>query len=91
MSSRIHIVVDESEKEQFVRRAREEGKNLSQWLRDVARQALLRGDGGPKLTSVDQLRSFFARCDERESGREPDWDEHRRIIEQSVARGAGGA
>jgi hypothetical protein len=88
MSTRIHIVVDEVEKDRFTQQARREGKSLSEWLRDVARQALLRGEKGPKLKSVDELRSFFARCDERETGREPDWKAHRRVIEDSIGRGA---
>jgi hypothetical protein len=88
MSTRIHIVVDEAEKDEFTRQARLEGKNLSEWLRDVARQALLRGEKGPKLRSVDELKSFFARCDEREIGTEPDWKAHRRVIEESIGRGA---
>ncbi len=88
MSTRIHIVVDEAEKDEFTRQARLEGKNLSEWLRDVARQALLRGEKGPKLRSVDELKSFFARCDARETGTEPDWRAHRRVIEESIGRGA---
>jgi hypothetical protein len=88
MNTRIHIVVDEAEKDRFAQQARSEGKNLSEWLRDVARQALLRGEKGPKLKSVDELRSFFARCDERETGREPDWRAHRRVIEDSTGGSA---
>lgn len=88
MSTRIHIVVDEAEKDEFIRQARWEGKSLSEWLRDVARQALLRGEKGPRLSSVDELKSFFARCDERETGKEPDWKAHRRVIEESIGRGA---
>lgn len=88
MSARIHIVVDEAEKDQFTRQARSEGKSLSEWLRDVARQALLRGEKGPRLRSVDELKTFFARCDERETGREPDWTAQRRVIEDSIGSGA---
>jgi hypothetical protein len=88
MSTRIHIVVDEAEKDRFSQQARSEGKSLSAWLRDVARQALLRGEKGQKLRSVDELRSFFARCDERETAREPDWKTHRGVIENSIGRGA---
>ena len=56
---------------------------MSDRLRDAARQALLRGEKGPKPKSVAELRSLFARYQERESGRQPDWTEHRRIIDES--------
>lgn len=83
MSDRIHIVLETAEKERFRARARQEGKTLSEWLRDVARQALLRGEGGEEIRTVEQLREFFDRCDEREQGIEPDWESHRRQIDES--------
>lgn len=87
MRDRIHIVVEAEEKERFRARARQEGKTLSEWLRDVARQALVRGEGGPEIRTVDKLREFFKRCDEREAGTEPDWVAHRRAIEESMRDG----
>ena len=87
MSDRIHIVVEPAEKERFRARAREEGKTLSEWLRDVARQALVRGEGGKAIRTLDELREFFRRCDEREQGSEPDWEAHRRHIDQSRREG----
>lgn len=87
MSERIHIVVDEAEKERFRRRAEREGKSLSAWLREAARERLA-ADRGPELDTVGELDAFFADCDEREEGREPDWDAHRRTSERSVGRGA---
>lgn len=91
MSDRIHIVLDTEEKERFRAKARQEGKTLSEWLRDVARQALLRGDGGSEIRTVEELREFFARCDEREEGSEPDWESHRRQIDESRRQGLPGA
>jgi len=87
MSARIHIVVESEEKERFRARARQEGKTLSEWLRDVARQALVRGEGGAEIRTLDELRGFFCRCDEREQGTEPDWEAHRREIEDSMQDG----
>ena len=87
MSARIHIVVESEEKERFRARARQEGKTLSEWLRDVARQALVRGDGGAEIRTVEELREFFRRSDEREQGTEPDWDVHRRQIDESMRNG----
>ena len=87
MSARIHIVVEPAEKEWFRARARQEGMTLSEWLRDVARQALVRGEGGTEIRTVGQLREFFDRCDQRETGVEPDWSVHRREIEESQQDG----
>lgn len=87
MSDRIHILVDAVEKERFRARAREEGKTLSEWLRDLARQALVRGEGGLEIRTVGELRAFFRRCDERETDAEPDWEAHRRAIEASRREG----
>jgi hypothetical protein len=87
MSARIHIVVETEEKERFRARARQEGMTLSEWLRDVARQALVRGEGGTEIRTVGQLREFFERCDHRERGTEPDWSAHRRAIEESRQEG----
>lgn len=87
MTSRIHIVVDEEEKERFRRQAAREGKSLSAWLREAARSRLARRQQ-PSLDEVEELRAFFEACDEREAGPEPDWKDHRRVIERSVGSGA---
>lgn len=58
---------------------------MSDRLREAARQALLQGKKGLQPKSVAELRSFLARYQERESGRQPDWTEHRRIIDESSA------
>lgn len=87
MADRIHVVLDPAEKERFRAAAEREGKTLSAWLRDVA-QDRLRARSGRGLDTADELGAFFRHCDEREVGREPDWESHRRVIERSVASGA---
>lgn len=86
MTGRIHIVVDEEEKERFRRQAAREGKSLSAWLRTAARERLSRRER-PALDDVEELRTFFEACDERETAPEPDWEEHRRVIDRSVRSG----
>jgi hypothetical protein len=88
MPERIHIVVDRAEKERFRRLAAREGKSLSEWIRDAARErvAATREDG--TLSTAEELRAFFAACDAGEQGREPEWHVHRRVIERSIAEGA---
>ena len=87
MSDRIHLVVDKAEKERYRRQAEREGLSLSEWLRKAARRRLEEGDAGPRLDSLEDLRAFFAECDLREEGREPDWEEHLRVIEGSIRSG----
>jgi hypothetical protein len=85
--TRIHIVVAEEEKERFRCCAEREGKTLSEWLREAAREKLQQA-GPLRLDTVQELRSFFASCDAREGQDEPDWEEHRRVIEGSARSGA---
>jgi hypothetical protein len=89
--SRIHIPIDEAEHQRFRRQAEREGKSLAAWLRDAARERLAAAERRPRMDSLEELRAFFAGCAARERGREPDWDEHRRVIEQSVRSGAADA
>jgi hypothetical protein len=43
-----------------------------------------------ELTSPADLRKFFKACDLREKGREPDWEEHLKAMEESRATGRSG-
>lgn len=85
--ARIHIVLDENEKARFRSQAEREGKTLSAWLRDAAREKL--AEQGPgRLETMEELRRFFSECDRRETGTEPDWEQHVRVIERSRRSGA---
>ena len=86
--TRIHLPLDEAEKERFRRQAEREGKSLAAWLRDAARDKLTAAERRPAMDTVDELRAFFAACTARETRREPEWDEHRRVIEGSIHFGA---
>jgi len=86
MSDRIHLVVKEAEKERYRRQAEREGLSLSEWLRDAARRRLAEADERPALDTLEHLRDFFEACDRRERGTEPDWNEHRRLIEESLGQ-----
>ncbi len=86
MSSRVQILMDEVEREAFRRAAAHEGLSLSDWLRRAARDRLDAAQP-PTLASVEDLRAFFGSCDEREQGSEPDWQQHRAVIEESKASG----
>ena len=87
-AERIHIVVDPLEKERFRRLAEREGKSLSEWLRDLARARAEAVAADNRLETPQQLERFFAACDALEQGREPDWDDHLKVIRGSIAEGA---
>lgn len=81
MADRIHVVLDPADKERFRRLAAREGKTLSAWLRDAARDRAAAAEAHEGLETEEGLRRFFEACDDRESGREPDWEEHEQVIE----------
>lgn len=86
MATRVQVVMDEVEREAFRRAAAREGLTLSDWLRRAARDRL-EATQEPTLSSAAELRAFFEACDAREAGAEPDWEEHRLVIEASRAAG----
>ena len=89
MSTRIHIVIDEAEKQRFRRQAEREGKSLGAWLREAARDRLEAAQARTTFETVEELRAFFSDSDAEEARREPDWDEHRVVIEASARAGGG--
>jgi hypothetical protein len=82
MAARIHVVIDEREREAFRARAAAEGVSLSEWLRAAARERLDRGRP-TTISSVVDLDRFFAERAAAETGVEPDWEQHLAVIEQS--------
>ena len=83
MVSRVHVLLDDAEKARYRAQAAREGKSLGAWLRAAAEDRLRAAAMHRDLRTRGSLEQFFAECDERESGREPDWDEHREVIERS--------
>ena len=90
MTERIHLVLDAAEKERFRRMAVREGKTLSAWLREAARERAQAVEGRRGLETESKLKRFFDECDARESGREPDWEQHKRVIGDSQRSGGSG-
>ena len=86
MSTRIQVVVDEQEKHAFRAAARNAGMSLSAWLKECAFRALEESRTEAPQTA-EELRRFFAECDARDEGVEPDWSEQKRIIERSTVSG----
>jgi capsular polysaccharide biosynthesis protein len=88
MAVRVQVILDESERAEFRRQARREGQSLSAWLRQAGQERLRARERAPKFTDRNSLAEFFERCDRHAgAGPEPDWVEHRRVIEQSRLEG----
>jgi len=90
MVDRIHLVLDAAEKERFRRMAVREGKTLSAWVRDAARDRAASMEALEGLETEEDLHRFFDACDARESGCEPDWTEHEHVIQRSKTSGGSG-
>lgn len=86
MSSRIHLVIDDRERDAFRSRASAEGLSLSEWMRESARDRLERSSP-TSIRNVDDLDRFFVERAAAESGIEPDWDEHVRVADRSRLAG----
>ena len=82
MGQRVHLVLDDRDRAAFQARAAAEGRTLSEWLRLAARERLER-ERPARISSPQDLLAFFAACDLREAGREPDWEEHLAVVERS--------
>lgn len=89
MSNRVQVILSDEEREAFRRRAAAEGKSLSSWLRAAGRHRLAERRPTP-LDSAEALRAFFAGLPDAETGREPDWDQHRAVIAASRDEGGSG-
>jgi hypothetical protein len=81
------FLIKEREREAFRQEAEREGKSLSGWLRESALDRLETTKAAAKMTLASDLRKFFKACDLREKGREADWEEHLKDMEQSRATG----
>lgn len=87
MSKRVQVIVSEEERERFRREAERRGQSLSSWLREAGLERAAEEPVG-RFESAQDVREFFAACDEkREDGREPDWEQHRIVLEDSVRQG----
>ena len=87
MSIRVQVILDEEEVTRFKSQAMKESKSLSAWLRDAGKKMIALNHQHQRLTDPDALKHFFRKCDEREKGAEPDWEDHKRLILDSYQAG----
>lgn len=86
---KVQVILEEEERAMIRREAEAAGTSLSAWVRRAALDKLEAARRARRLSSAEDLAAFFAACDERETGREPDWSEHLEVIDASRASGRG--
>lgn len=89
--SRIHFLVDGEDKLRYEGQAAREGMSLGAWLREAAEERYRAARATRPFADVDELDDFFAECDDHARrtgpGSEPDWDEHRKVLDASRRSG----
>ena len=95
----IQLVVTDEDRAQYEDQARKDGMSVSTWLQSLASARIERARerfGQDKkrqlFKSVDEMQAFFEKCRERDGSdgepeREPDWEEHLKVISESRSRG----
>jgi hypothetical protein len=89
MSKRVQVVLEEEEREKFRRMAESEGMSLSAWLREAAKEKLASSKRRRVLKTAEELERFLDMCRQSEEGVEPDWEQHKKVIERSTRSGEG--
>lgn len=89
MATRVQVLLEPAEKARLERKAKLLGRSLSAFMREAALEKLQILES-KKPFSKSELRAFFRQCGALEAGREPDWPEHLRVIDASIARGGSG-
>ncbi len=89
--SRIHVVLEETQKVRYQSHAAREGKSLGAWLREAAEEKIAKS-APRRFASVQEFDEFVAECQKRSVAdggleREPDWEETKKIILDSKIRG----
>ena len=82
--ARVQLVMPDADRERYLHQARREGMTFSAWLRAAAEERLAKQkqQRTKRFESVEELWAFSKECDKRaEPGREPDWEETKRIID----------
>jgi hypothetical protein len=88
MTTRIQVILKEAEREAFRSVAEQEGMSLSAWLRQAGKDRLAAKTQLKAIRTTKDLRRFFKARDTQSSGREPEWEEHKKVIARSRTSGA---
>ena len=85
--ARVQLVIPDEDRDRFVRQAQSEGMTLTEWLWIAAHQRLEEQQRSHPFESPADLEEFFRACDALEGPeRDPDWQEHLTVIDESRKR-----
>lgn len=88
--ARVQLIIPDEDRDRFAHQARMEGMSFSAWVRAAARQRLEERQRVDLFESPAQLDEFFRECDALEGPeREPEWEQHLRVMDESRRRGQG--
>lgn len=89
--ARVQLVMPDADRARFVEQALREGMSFSAWLRAAAQERLEARQRIKLFKSLDDVRALFQSCAALDGPeREPDWDEHLRVMNASRNAGATG-
>ena len=89
--ARVQLVIPDEDRDRFIHQARREGMTLSAWIRAAAQQRLNQQQRHRVFESMVDLEEFFKACDALDGpDREPDWEDHLALINESRHRGTTG-
>lgn len=90
--ARVQIIIPDEDRDRFFSQARREGMTLSAWLRTAAHECLESRQQAKPFASPAELEAFFRESNEQAGpGREPDWEEHLAVMQESRLRGLADA
>lgn len=88
--ARVQLIIPDEDRDRFAHQARTEGMSFSAWVRAAARQRLEERQRVGLFESPAHLDEFFRECDALEGpDREPDWEQHLKVMDESRRRGQG--
>ena len=86
---RIQVLLSREEKTRLQEQAGRDGASLSSWMRAAAIEKLEAARRRSRFANAKELAAFFKSTRARETGREPDWEQHVEVIDRS--RSSGGS
>lgn len=85
----VRLTISDQDHDRFVQQARKEGMTLSEWLQAAAIKRLEDAQRAEYFDSTIKVSAFFEECDAfKRPESEPDWEDHLKVIEQSISSGA---
>ena len=85
----VRLTISDQDHDRFVQQARKEGMTLSEWLQAAAIKRLEDTQRAEYFDSTIKVSAFFEECDAfKRPESEPDWEDHLKVIEQSISSGA---